>query len=87
MKEISNVPKQFENLYYFRGLDLEPELFKYYPSVKYLHECRELYRQGWFFHRIEDAYRVREIMRRAYVDSVMAAKGSDNIIFKRPLCP
>lgn len=87
MKEQSNIPKEFEDLYYLRGLDLYPEQFRDYPNRMSIEQCRAMYRQGWLFHSCDDALRVREIMRRAYVDGVMACKGSDNILFKRPLCP
>lgn len=87
MKKKTHVPKEFASLYYLRGLDLMPEPFRNYPHEMDIEQCRRLYRQGWLFHDCEDALRVREIMRRAYVDGVMRAKGGDNILFDRPLCP
>lgn len=85
--EQNNIPAEFADFYFLRGGDLKPERFSLYPYSVDLKRCRELYMQGWIFHTEEDAWRVREYMRRAYVDNVMQLKGSDSIVFVRPLCP
>lgn len=82
----SHIPVGYESLYYLSGLDLKPKRLGDYPSSLSLERCRELYNQGWLFHTREDALRVREVMKRAYVNEVMTVKGVDNILFNRP-CP
>lgn len=87
-KKKSNIPAEFADMFYLREIDLMPERLGENKSVRLnLEKCRELYRQGWLFHNREDALRSRETMRCAYVDTVMRIKGSDNILFDRPLCP
>lgn len=81
----SHIPVGYENLYYLSGLDLKPKRLEDYPFSLSLERCRELYNQGWLFHTREDALRVREVMKRAYVNEVMTVKGVDNILFNRPL--
>lgn len=83
----SKVPKEYAGLFYFRDLDLRPERLSDYPYSLSVEQCRELYARGWLFHSREDALRVREIMRRAYIQAVACAKGSDAILFDRPLMP
>lgn len=85
--KISHLPAGYEDLYYFSELDMKPKRLGDYPYELSLERCRELYDQGWLFHSMEDASRVREVMRRAYVNEVMAAKGAGCILFKRPLRP
>lgn len=85
--EQNNIPAEFADFYFLRGGDLRPERFSLYPYSVDLKRCRELYLQGWIFHTEEDAWRVRECMRRAYVNQVMQIKGSDSIVFDGPLCP
>ena len=86
MKE-NNIPAEFADFYYLSDFDLGPKRLGDYPGHLSLDQCRNLYHIGWLFHTREDALRVREVMRRAYVSHVMEIKGSDSIIFKRPLCP
>lgn len=81
----SHIPVGYENLYYLSGLDLKPKRLGDYPFSLSLERCRELYNQGWLFHTREDALRVREVMKRAYINEVMTVKGVDNILFNRPL--
>lgn len=71
-------------MFYLRELDLKPERLKKYPYPLSPAQCDELYVRGWLFHSREDALRVREIMRKAYVHAVVSAKGSDSILFDRP---
>lgn len=82
-----DIPAEFADFYFLRDFDLLPERLGDTSRSLSLTRCRELYSRGWLFHSREDALRVREVMRRAYVDHVMAVKGSDNVIFNRPLCP
>lgn len=81
------IPAEFADFYYLRDIDLFPERLGEYPHHLSLDQCRSFYNHGWLFHTREDAMRVREAMMQGYVNHVMAVKGSDNIIFKRPLCP
>lgn len=83
----NDIPAEFADFYYLRGLDLFPERLGDYPNHLSLNQCRNLYNLGWLFHTRKDALRVRETMRQAYVNHVMSIKGSDSIVFKRPLCP
>ena len=83
----TNVPDAYADFYYLRGIDLHAERLGDYPLRLSLEQCQELYNQGWLFHTKEDALRVRETMRRAYVNEVMNVKGSDSITFNRPLHP
>lgn len=78
-----HIPAEYENLYYLSGLDLKPKRLGDYLFSLSLERCQELYNQGWLFHTREDALRVREVMRRAYINEVMALKGADNILFDR----
>lgn len=86
MKE-NNIPAEFADFYYFGDFDLLPKRLGDYPGHLSLDQCRNLYHIGWLFHTREDALRAREVMRRAYVCHVLTIKGSDSIIFRRPLCP
>lgn len=83
----SHIPAKYKNLYYLGDLDLMPKRLVEYPSGLSLERCRELYNKGWLFHTREDALRVREVMRRAYVNGVMEIKGSECILFKRFMRP
>lgn len=83
----NNIPAEFADFYYLSDFDLLPKRLGDYPGYLRLDKCRNFYNLGWLFHTREDALRAREVMRRAYVSHVMAIKGSDSIIFKRPLCP
>lgn len=86
MKE-NNIPAEFADFYYFGDFDMSPKRLGDYHGHLSLDQCRNLYHLVWLFHTREDALRAREVMRLAYVCHVMAIKGSDSIIFKRPLCP
>lgn len=79
----SHIPAEYENLYCLSSLDLKPKRLGDYPFGLSLGQCRKLYAQGWLFHTLEEALRVREVMRRAYINEVMALKGADNILFDR----
>lgn len=83
----THIPAEYEGLYYLGDMDLMPKRLRDYPSCLGIERCQMLYEQGWLFHTREDALRVRETMRRAYINDVMAIKGSDNILFNRPLQP
>ena len=87
LNSVSRIPPEYENLYYLSCLDLKPKRLGDYPFGLSLERCRELYNQGWLFHTREDAMRVREVMKRAYVNEVMTVKGVDNILFNRHLRP
>lgn len=78
---------EYEDLYYLGGLDLKPKRLGNYPHDLSLEQCGELYKQGWLFHTREDALRVREVMRCAYINEVITVKGADCILFNRPLRP
>lgn len=78
---------EYEDLYYLGDLDLKPKRLGNYPHDLSLERCRQLYKQGWLFHTSEDALRVREVMRRAYINEAIALKGADSILFNRPLRP
>lgn len=83
----NNIPAEFADFYYLREIDLFPERLGDYPHLLGVEQCRKFYNLGWLFHTREDALRAREVLRQAYITHVMAIKGSDNIVFKRPLCP
>ena len=78
-----HIPVEYEDLYYLGDLDLKPKRLGDYPFGLSLGQCRKLYAQGWLFHTRKEALRVREVMRRAYINEVMALKGADNILFNR----
>lgn len=83
----TNVPDAYADFYYLRDVDLKPKRLGDYPFGLSLEQCRKLYAQGWLFHTRKDALRVREVMRRAYINEVMGLKGADSILFNRPSCP
>lgn len=84
--EQNNIPAEFANFYFLRGVDLKPERFSLYPYSVDLKRCRELHLQGWIFRTEEEAWRARLCMRQAYVNRVIQLKGSESIALYRALC-
>lgn len=78
------IPEKYKDFYYLRDIDLNAKRLADYPFSLNEAQCQELYKEGWLFKTHEDAMRVREVMRRAYVNQVMQVKGADSILFKRP---
>lgn len=84
------IPTEFAGFFYLRGADLLPEVLgETYPHSLTIKQCRALYKNGWLFHSREDALRIREVMKRAYVCEVIRIKGDAGVKveFVRPLCP
>lgn len=61
-----NIPEQYADYWYLRDLDLQPELFKDYPSSMGTSQCEHFLKEGWLFRTEREAVAARAVMVAAY---------------------